>query len=1011
MKTKNIDYRGDEVKVARWFEWSNISPALPEEIGRVPLTEVCERGCKEYVLHFEDFLKPEKEWALCKAPKVMVADDTWGDVCDGLVKAGVCTYIREEDVFHTSQGPLLNGLFGVTKDEWTADGVEIFRLIMNLVPLNGLCRPISGDVDTLPAWSSMNPFFLQPTENLLVSSEDIRCFFYTMSLPQNWTRFLAFNKPVPADRVPSDFGGGTVYLASVVLPMGFVNSVSLAQHVHRYLVQRSWLDDAGSEVNAPQQEIRKDRPLPQGNVAWRVYLDNFDLLEKVRATDMVQVEGTCPTGVLALRQEYERWSMPRNIKKSVERSSLCELQGATVNGVEGVAYPREGKLVKYFLLALSLISLDKACQKQWQIACGGLVYFSMFRRPLLGGLNQVWQHIESYNKTHKRWLPTPEGCKVELLRYLGLLPLARMDFRLDMDEMVTCSDASTTGGGVCSSYALSQAGGMVAAGGLRGDVPEPRGEFSVLSIGLFDGLAALRVALDIVNVQVLGHVSVESNPAARRVVEAHYPGSVMVASVQEVSEELVRSWACQFSQCALVLLGAGPPCQGVSGLNSDRKGALKDERSSLFSHVPRIRDLLQKHFNWCPTHTIMESVKSMDSHDRDVMTEAIGVQPVACDAACFTLCHRPRLYWLSWDIVETEEVQLDYSKDVVKVKLQGQQAVRDVLREGWTKYLPDQPFPTFTTSRPRDRPGRKPAGVHQCSSSELHRWTQDRYRYPPYQYKDIHCLQNSRGELRVPDVAERECMLGFPVGYTFPCVGKQIKNSEEHWDIRKTLLGNTWSVPVVAYLLGVLFSLLGWVSPLRPQEILDRCRPGGHSLVQGRLARLPLNPCRKACPDDPYHLAVKLGNLVSIKGEDILLSTPTSQMVKFHRLRASVPARLWRWRVVTGWKWRHPGDHINSLELRAVLTTLRYRLEHCHHHGKRIIHLVDSLVCLHALSRGRSSSRKLRRTLARVNALILAGNMQPVWAYVSTESNPADKPSRWGQRVKSKFRYAKKTSA
>lgn len=61
------------------------------------------------------------------------------------------------------------------------DGHEIFRLIMNLIPLNHICRPFTGDVDTLPSWGSMSPFFLQPHENLLVSSEDVKCFFYTMS--------------------------------------------------------------------------------------------------------------------------------------------------------------------------------------------------------------------------------------------------------------------------------------------------------------------------------------------------------------------------------------------------------------------------------------------------------------------------------------------------------------------------------------------------------------------------------------------------------------------------------------------------------------------------------------------------------------------------------------------------------------------------------------------------------------------------------------------------------------
>ena len=117
----------------------------------------------------------------------------------------------------------------------------------------------------------------------------------------------------------------------------------------------------------------------------------------------------------------------------------------------------------------------------------------------------------------------------------------------------------------------------------------------VVTVGLFDGLGALRVCHEVLGIQVLGHVSVERAEPARRVVEAHFPGSIMVPDVEMIDSDMVRQWSLQFSQCALVLLGAGPPCQGVSGLNADRKGALKDGRSSLFSHVPRVRDLLKQH--------------------------------------------------------------------------------------------------------------------------------------------------------------------------------------------------------------------------------------------------------------------------------------------------------------------------------------------------------------------------------------------------------------------------------
>ena len=192
---------------------------------------------------------------------------------------------------------------------------------------------------------------------------------------------------------------------------------------------------------------------------------------------------------------------------------------------------------------------------------------------------------------------------------------------------------------------------------------------------------------------------------------------------------------------------------------------------------------------------------------------------------------------------------------------------------------------------------------------------------------------------------------------------------------------------------------------LSPQAIVERCAPGTSELVQDRLIRLPL---RKVEPADAgeYELAFKLSNLISLEGEDILLTTPSTQLVKFHRLRASVPSKLWKWRIVSGWKWARGREHINSLELRAILNALRWRLEHRGHHGCRMLHLTDSLVCLRALTGGRTSSRKLRSSMARISALLLCSNSQCLWGYVHTDSNPADKPSRWGTRVRTRFRNA-----
>ena len=935
----------------------------------------------------------------------MVCDEDWGEVCTGLTQAGVCTYLEREEVFDTGEGLLLNGLFGVTKDEWV-DGVEVFRLIMNLIPLNNICQPLAGDVATLPSWSSMSPFFLQPTESLLVSSEDVRCFFYVMSVPTCWHKYLAFNKVVPEHCLPDHLKGREVYLAAKVLPMGFLNSVSLAQRV---LVQRSArVEPSGEHVNDPSQELRKDKQFPVAPSTWRVYLDNYDLSEKVEATEMVAKTGTVGVPILALREQYETWGVPRNIKKSVQRQPVAEVQGATINGVEGVAYPRECKLLKYSAAALKLCSQDVVSQRQLQVVCGGLVYVSMFRRPLLGCLNAVWRQIEAFNGSQvSKHGPLWSECRFEILRFLTLLPLARLDFRLKVHPQITCSDASSSGGGKCASTSLTHFGHTVSQGGLRGKNVLDLGDHKVLSIGLFDGVGALRVALELLDVEVVGHISVEQSQAATRVVEASFPAVQVIKNVEFVTESMVGSWSGSYSQCSLVLVGAGPPCQGVSGLNSDRKGALKDERSSLFIHVKRVSDLVKQKFPWCQVHTLMESVASMDEKDMEVMSESFGDIPWKCDSGTMTWCNRPRLYWVTWELAPGEGVELLEIDGHREVRLHAFQDVELISKAGWIKADVSKSFPTFTTSRPREHAGRKPAGIGQCSDEELRRWTSDSFRYPPYQYMTRHSLVNKQGLLRLPDAEEREFMMGFPVGYTSNCLPKSQRKGQIYEDTRCTLLGNSWSVPVVAWFLCRLLGSRGLCKWLSVQDIIDKLSPCPSAPVQSLLFRQPLRPNRRgSTAGDPASLAYRLSNLVSIKGEDILLTSSAMEQVKFHRLRASVPSKLWKWRIVSGWKWTKPGDHINVLELRAILTSLKWRVIHKRQVRTRMIHLTDSLVCLHCLTRGRSSSRKLRRTLGRINALLLASSSQALWAYVHTDQNPADRPSRWSRKVRTKFRNA-----
>jgi len=248
---------------------------------------------------------------------------------------------------------------------------------------------------------------------------------------------------------------------------------------------------------------------------------------------------------------------------------------------------------------------------------------------------------------------------------------------------------------------------------------------------------------------------------------------------------------------------------------------------------------------------------------------------------------------------------------------------------------------------------------------------------------------------RLPDIQEREVIMGFPKDFTVQCMAKQWQGSLEHLDERRTLIGNSWNVTVVTWLMAQLGGQLGLCPFLSPQQAVDRTAPGSSSELAGLLYRPPMQPGRKkSSPVGEQRLVKKLLNLVSLKGEDIMLQAPSEDTLRYHRLRASLPAKLWKWRTVMGWRWSGSPDHINVLELRAVLTSIRWRILKRRAFRTKMVHMIDSLVCLHCLARGRSSSRKMRRTLSRIDALLLASGSHGVWAYVHTSQNPADRPSR-----------------
>ena len=106
-----------------------------------------------------------------------------------------------------------------------------------------------------------------------------------------------------------------------------------------------------------EHEMRKDRPLSSGSRLYRIYLDNFDLLEKTESRLACKIKGGVADAVAQVRDMYETMGLPRHPKKSVQRALQGEVQGAVLDGEAGFAVPKPEKAQVYCKLADELRSM------------------------------------------------------------------------------------------------------------------------------------------------------------------------------------------------------------------------------------------------------------------------------------------------------------------------------------------------------------------------------------------------------------------------------------------------------------------------------------------------------------------------------------------------------------------------------------------------------------------------------------------------------------------------------
>eukprot|EP00971_Amphidinium_carterae_P091064 1802621-Amphidinium_carterae.2 len=135
-------------------------------------------------------------------------------------------------------------------------------------------------------------------------------------------------------------------------------------------------------------------------------------------------------------------------------------------------------------------------------------------------LSDVWRVMQKLGKQHRR---LPASAKLELIHCLGVMPLLSCYLRSHLDERLTVSDASETGGGVCVSTGLTE----------RGMEAWRRG--------------------DVLRVEFAFHVALATEPGGASLLEAQFVSCRVSSSWDEFDSHLSAALACAPHVCRVLV--------------------------------------------------------------------------------------------------------------------------------------------------------------------------------------------------------------------------------------------------------------------------------------------------------------------------------------------------------------------------------------------------------------------------------------------------------------------------
>ena len=213
---------------------------------------------------------------------------------------------------------------------------------------------------------------------------------------------------------------------------------------------------------------------------------------------------------------------------------------------------------------------------------------------------------------------------------LLLMPLIHINFKVETSPVISVSDASERGGGVCVARSLTAAG-VEAWQQWMCRLPNLASGMFVL-VESCAGIGGARRACELLGMAPALYIFNEVSVEAIRVVQQAWPDAVHMGSMEECTLDKLREVASGVPNAELVLHVGGTPCPGLCGWNPFKHKSEKESKG-LASSFGRLTETLREAFPTATVKRCEENVKSMTNADCAWMSKIQGLRPVAIDAS------------------------------------------------------------------------------------------------------------------------------------------------------------------------------------------------------------------------------------------------------------------------------------------------------------------------------------------------------------------------------------------